>query len=133
MERNEAIRNKLQASKTILEALINGQQPPKSLIEIALRDLDEVENIISNMAISKEKAWGIGKAYFEKRGIQPLAFEVKDLRDVSFSGYNVPRDAWVIFYPNPKSLGMGIHSSYAILISKETGEIIFDGDANDEG
>ena len=86
--------------------------------------------------ISKEKAWEIGKTYFDKRSIVPFVEEVKDLKDVRFCGYgrgSDTKDAWIIFYPNPSFPGMGLHSSYAILISKETGDVVFDGDASDEG
>ena len=35
-------------------------------------------------------------------------------------------------HSKPNFSGIGIHSSYAILISKETGDVVFDGDACDE-
>jgi len=86
--------------------------------------------------ISKEKAQEIGQAYFAKRGIKASESGVKDLKDVRFCGYGRgadTKDAWIMFYPNPRFPGMGLHSSYAILISKETGDVVFDGDACDEG
>ena len=83
--------------------------------------------------ISKEKAWTIGKSYLAQKGIQPSTATVQDLKDVRFCGYNAPRDAWIIFFPNPNFPSIGFHSSYAILISKETGDVVFDGDACDEG
>lgn len=83
--------------------------------------------------ISKEKALEIGKNYLAQKSIQPSISVVQDLKDVRFGGYNAPKDAWIIFYSKPNFSGIGIHSSYAILISKETGDVVFDGDACDEG
>jgi hypothetical protein len=58
--------------------------------------------------------------------------EVNELSEVRFDAYNAPRDNdWIIKYPRP--IFEGLCSSYAILISKETGEIVYDGDACDEG
>ncbi len=86
-------------------------------------------------SITREKALEICKDYLEGKGVKPFEFQggvvVDDLKDVGFIAYNAPREGWIIKYPRPHF--EGICSGFAIVISKETGKIIFDGDACDEG
>ncbi len=42
------IRNKLQASKTILEIFNAGKIVPKEMLEVALKDLETIEAILNN-------------------------------------------------------------------------------------
>jgi hypothetical protein len=85
--------------------------------------------------ITKEQAWEIGKAYFQKRNIVPydigIVPDAENFKDAKICIYNAPSESWVIKYPNPHC--KGLCSSYAILISKDAGEIVYDGDAHDEG
>jgi uncharacterized protein YggU (UPF0235/DUF167 family) len=42
------IRNKLQAPKTALDLISEGKEMPKELIEIAKKDLDDVEHLLKS-------------------------------------------------------------------------------------
>lgn len=41
-----------------------------------------------------------------------------------------PRDCWFAFYPPD---GLSLQSSHIAVISKRTGEVLYEGSANDEG
>ncbi len=84
-------------------------------------------------SITREKALEICKDYLEGKGVKPFEFQggvvVDDLKDVGFIAYNAPREGWIIKYPRPNFEGLG--SCLAIVISKEKGKIIFEGEAFD--
>ncbi len=85
--------------------------------------------------ISREKAIEIAR---EKHG-QGFQFSfVSHGVPANFSIYgNFPQnpdDVWCVQGgPSQQSVRPGLFSSHAIVISKETGEILYDGEAGDEG
>jgi hypothetical protein len=63
------------------------------------------------------------------------AFSVHRKRPANINVYNLPREpAWFISAPwGDGKDGTVLRSSRLILVSKTTGEILYDGPANDEG
>jgi len=55
--------------------------------------------------VTKDRALEIGKRYLAKKDIEPFGsgmdFEVADIKETRFNGYDVPENVWVVKYPNP--------------------------------
>jgi len=48
-EKQAHIRNKLQATKSTLEQILEKKQPPEEFIKLALKDLDEAINLMQKI------------------------------------------------------------------------------------
>lgn len=91
-----ALRNKLQASKTILEMLAAGKQPPAELIQIALRDLDFAERMLDISAEKNLSGFNCpshGVSLMKKRVVYGLVERDKMRDNVIYAGCCVPEDA----------------------------------------
>ncbi len=62
---------------------------------------------------------------------------VLDFAETGWSRFNLyqtrpidPRDCWIVFYPTE---GPTLRSSHIAVISKSTGEVLYEGSAHDEG
>jgi hypothetical protein len=87
--------------------------------------------IALNNPIDKNDALQIA----QKQCSPPIrAFEIYDRMPKNWSIYlrreSLPGENWYIAAPRKEG---GLHSTHAIIISRKTGEVIYDGSANDEG
>jgi len=86
-------------------------------------------------AISRERAREIAASAREDRVVE--AIRVLDFAETGWPRFNIytarpidPRDCWVAFYPTG---GCALRSSQIAVISKSTGDVLYEGPANDEG
>jgi len=83
--------------------------------------------------VGRKRAVGI--AWKAAASDTPEAYSVHRKRPANINVYNLPAEpSWFIFMPwgDGKDETM-LRSSRLILVSKTTGDILFDGSANDEG
>ncbi len=70
----------------------------------------------------------------QKRCSTPIeSFEIYELKPENWNIYVAPAVSGECWYIQAPGKGVGLQSSRAIVISKEDGEVIYDGLANDEG
>ena len=80
--------------------------------------------------INKEKALEIAREHALR--VELDIFDITDSLPPGCSVYNAPKDCWYISC----SYNLPFHaltSSRLICVSKTTGEVVYDGSANDEG
>ena len=84
--------------------------------------------------LTEQDALNIFKNYMEQHESGREIFRITDSLPVNCHPYNVPsHDCWyVLCSANPSHVYM-LCSSRLIVISKTTGEVVYDGSANDEG
>ena len=89
----------------------------------------KAKEVLATMKISKEAAIEIAKQNTSKR----FNITITDVWDERWKPYPryVYKDCW--FLTLLPAEPTGLHSSHLMVISKDTGEIFFSGDANDEG
>ena len=81
--------------------------------------------------VNREKALAIANQHC----LNPSAdFQVFERLPDSWSIYNLPDEScWFILAPWASKDGLVLRSSRALVISKATGKILYDGQAGDEG
>jgi hypothetical protein len=86
---------------------------------------------VHEMSISREQALAV---FHQRHPAQVIrSFEIADSLPDGCAVYACPKDCWFVrfhtVYDEPYTLG----PSRLVAVSKTTGEILFDGSANDEG
>jgi hypothetical protein len=83
------------------------------------------------MSISREQALEV----FHERHPSTIirSFEITDALPKGCSIYNCPKDCWFVRFLTRYDDPCVLRSSRLVAISKSNGEIVYDGDANDEG
>ncbi len=80
--------------------------------------------------IGKDEALRIA----QKQCAPPIeSFEIYELKPENWNIYVAPAVSEECWYTQAPSMGAGPQISRAIIISKENGEVVYDGSANDEG
>ena len=80
--------------------------------------------------VPKEKALAIATEHASR--VEPRIFDITDSLPSNCAPYGAPKDCWYIFCSyDPTSYCL--RSSRLICVSKTTGEVIYDGSAQDEG
>jgi hypothetical protein len=84
--------------------------------------------------LTEQDALNIFKKYIEQDKQRKDVFRITDSLPVNCSSYGLPKqDCWYVFCSSHPGQPYIICSSRLIAISKESGEVIYDGSANDEG
>jgi hypothetical protein len=82
------------------------------------------------MSISRDEALAVFHQRYPPATVH--SFTIHDALPDNCALYKPPTNCWfIIFAENP--LPMRLQSSRLVAISKNTGQIVYDGDANDEG
>ena len=83
------------------------------------------------MNVSKEQALAI---FHQRHPAQIIRwFEITDTLPERSSIHNCPKDCWFVCFFTIYDDPFILQSSRLVAVSKATGEIVYDGDANDEG
>lgn len=96
-----------------------------------LNPSDTKAEAMNKTPIDKDEALLIA----QKQSTPPIEeFQIYDSMPTNWSIYGAsadePGECWYVRTP---CTGTGLRSSRAIIISRQTGEVIYDGSANDEG
>jgi hypothetical protein len=82
------------------------------------------------MSISRDEGLAVFHQQYPPATVD--VFTITDTLPGNCVVYNPPTNCWfILFLENP--LRMRLQSSQVVAISKSTGEIVYDGSANDEG
>ena len=83
------------------------------------------------MSISRDEALA---AFYERHPAQIIRkFEITESLPEGCAVYACPKDCWFIRFLTVYDEPYRLRSSRLVAVSKATGEIVFDGSANDEG
>jgi len=84
--------------------------------------------------LSEQDALNIFKNYMEQHKSGREIFSITDSLPQNCHPYGLPEQAcWYVLCSAHPSQGLMICSSRLVAISKATGEVVYDGSANDEG
>jgi hypothetical protein len=87
-----------------------------------------------NAVLTEQDVRNIFKKYIEKEKLVVKIFTITDSLPVNCSSYGLPKqDCWYVLCSAHPSHVYMICSSRVVAISKATGEVVYDGSANDEG
>ena len=120
------------------EALINllGRKGIVTKQEL-LEEMKRVKETLPNKprpALTEEDAQNIVNDYMEQQKPRSGRYKITDSVPKNCNAYTLPQnDCWYVVCSSYQSPAHIICSSRIIAISKTTGEVIYDGDACDEG
>jgi hypothetical protein len=82
------------------------------------------------MSISRDQALAMFHERYPQGTVNRV--EISDTLPTRCCLYNAPTDSWFVLFSTDEFLDR-LQSGRLMAISKTTGEIVYDGDANDEG
>lgn len=82
------------------------------------------------MSISRDEALTVFHRRYPSATVN--VFRITDTLPDNCAVYNRPTDCWFVLFSNEQIITR-LQSSRLVAVSKDTGEIVYDGDANDEG